>query len=91
MHQQTSADPEEGSHFQESLRERRRFAGIIEALRLTPDNPQIYANLGDTLVRLERPAEAVKCYQTALQLAPDDAKTKAKLQALGGPAELKSP
>jgi len=62
-----------------------------EALRLTPDNPQIYANLGDTLVRLGRTIDAVKCYQAALQLEPDDARIRAKLQALGAPAELKSP
>jgi Flp pilus assembly protein TadD len=62
-----------------------------EALRLTPDNPQIYVNLGDTLVRLGRVAEAMKCYQAALQLKPDDPKIEAKLQALGAPANLKSP
>jgi protein O-mannosyl-transferase len=62
-----------------------------EALRLMPDNPQIYANLGDTLVRLGRIADAAKCFQAALQLKPDDPKIKAKLEALGAPANLKSP
>ena len=62
-----------------------------EALRLTPDRPEFYVNLGDTLVQLGRTAEAAKCYQAALQLAPDDAGIKAKLQALGAPAQLKPP
>jgi Flp pilus assembly protein TadD len=62
-----------------------------EALRLTPDSPQIYANLGDTLVRLGRMAEAVECYRAALRLKPDDARIKAKLQAQGAAANLKSP
>ncbi len=62
-----------------------------EALRLTPDSPQIYANLGDTLVRLGRIAEAVECYRAALRLKPDDARIKAKLQAQGAAANLKSP
>ena len=61
------------------------------ALRLTPDDPQMEANLGDTLVRLGRLAEAEKCYEAALRLKPDDAKIAAKLQALGVPANLKSP
>jgi tetratricopeptide (TPR) repeat protein len=62
-----------------------------EALRLTPDDPQIHVNLGDTLVRLGRKAEAEQCYRTALRLKPDDPKIKAKLQALGAPAQLTAP
>jgi protein O-GlcNAc transferase len=62
-----------------------------EALHLTPDDPQICANLGDTLARLGRMAEAVQCYQAALRLKPDDPRIKAKLQALGAPAQLTTP
>jgi len=62
-----------------------------DALRVTPDNPQIYVNLGDTFVRLGRTNEAVNCYQAALQLKPDDPKIGAKLQALGAPADARSP
>ena len=54
-----------------------------EAIRLAPDNPQMYANLGDALVKLGQSAEAAQNYQTALRLNPDDARTRAKLQALG--------
>ena len=54
-----------------------------EALRITPDNPQIYSNLGDALLKQGQTAEAVRCYQEALRLNPDDPKIKAKLQALG--------
>jgi Flp pilus assembly protein TadD len=54
-----------------------------EAIHLTPDNPQIYANLGDALVRQGKIPEAAQNYQTALRLRPGDAKTRAKLQALG--------
>ena len=50
-----------------------------------PDNPQIYANLGDALVKQGQTAEAVKCYQEALRLKPGDPQIKAKLQALGVP------
>jgi hypothetical protein len=38
-----------------------------------------------------RIAEAMECYQAALQLAPGDPRLRAKLQALGAPANLKSP
>ena len=38
-----------------------------------------------------RPAEAMKCYQQALQLKPDDARIKARLKALGAPADVTSP
>ena len=62
-----------------------------EALRLMPDNPQIYANFGDTLVRLGRIDDAVKCYQAALRLKPGDPQIKARLQALGTPANLNTP
>jgi Flp pilus assembly protein TadD len=55
-----------------------------EALRLQPDNPILYSNLGDALVWQGQTAEAVNCYQAALRLAPDDARIRAKLQALGG-------
>jgi Flp pilus assembly protein TadD len=56
-----------------------------EALRLKPDDPRVYANLGDVLVRLGQIPAATKCYQAALQLKPGDAKIQAKLQALGMP------
>jgi cytochrome c-type biogenesis protein CcmH/NrfG len=39
-------------------------------------------NLGDTLARENKIAEAAQCYQAALQLKPDDEKTRLKLQAL---------
>ena len=42
-------------------------------------------NLGDTLLRLGKPAEAIPCYQAALRLKPDDPGIKAKLQVLGVP------
>jgi tetratricopeptide (TPR) repeat protein len=54
-----------------------------EAISISPANPQLYANLGDTLIRQNNISEAVQYYQTALSLNPGDAKTKAKLQALG--------
>jgi Flp pilus assembly protein TadD len=56
-----------------------------EALRLQPDNPQIYSNLGDTLLQQGQTAEAVEYYQAALRLKPDDPKIKARLQSLGAP------
>ena len=56
-----------------------------EALRITPDNPRICVNLGDTLIRLGKPDEAIPCYQAALRLKPGDPQIKAKLQALDAP------
>ena len=57
-----------------------------EALRITPDNPQIYSNLGDALVKQGKIAEAVQSYQEALRLNPGYSQVKAKLQELGAPA-----
>jgi len=54
-----------------------------EVIRLVPDNSQIYTMLGDALVRQGQLAAAVQNYQTALRLKSDDARTMAKLQALG--------
>jgi len=54
-----------------------------EALRITPDDPRIYVNLGDASMKQGQTAEAVKSYQAALRLKPGDPKIMAKLQALG--------
>jgi protein O-GlcNAc transferase len=54
-----------------------------EAIRLAPGNAQLYANLGDALVRQGQLTEAVQNYQTALRIKPDDARTRLKLQSLG--------
>jgi cytochrome c-type biogenesis protein CcmH/NrfG len=50
-----------------------------------PDNPQIYDNLGDALVKQGQTAEAARCYQEALRLNPSDPEIKAKLSALDAP------
>jgi cytochrome c-type biogenesis protein CcmH/NrfG len=54
-----------------------------EAIRLTPDNPQIYINLGGTLLIQGQTNEAIQNYQYAFRLNPDNLTIKAKLQALG--------
>ncbi len=63
-----------------SLPKPRNITVKPSALRLQPAD---YANLGDALVKLGLSAEAPQNYQTALRLNPDDARTRAKLQALG--------
>jgi tetratricopeptide (TPR) repeat protein len=37
---------------------------------------ELYSNLGSALLRLGRPAEAVRCFEIALADAPDDALTR---------------
>ena len=64
-------------------RSRRNISG--RRCALTPDDPRIWVNLGDVLVKQRQTAEAVKCYQEALRLKPGDPQITAKLQALGTP------
>jgi tetratricopeptide (TPR) repeat protein len=45
------------------------------ALRLAPENPDTLNNLGNVLVALKRPDEAVPLFQTVLTARPDDART----------------
>ena len=56
------------------------------ALKLKPADALMNVNLGDTLVRLGQNSEAVECYQRALQLQPGNPQIRARLQALGAPA-----
>jgi cytochrome c-type biogenesis protein CcmH/NrfG len=46
---------------------------------------QIYANLGDALAKQGKTSEAAQSYRQALELQPDNARIKTKLQALGTP------
>ena len=61
---------------------RRSSSSVRRPSPSPPDNPQVYANLGDTLVRENKVAEAAQVYQKALDLDPENEKIKLKLQAL---------
>ena len=47
--------------------------GFAEALRQHPDDPGLLKDLGQTLIRLQRPADARATLERALILNPDDA------------------
>jgi tetratricopeptide (TPR) repeat protein len=52
-----------------------------KAVAIQPNYANAYVNLGDALARNNKP-EAIKNYQTALNLQPGDESTRKKLQAL---------
>ena len=58
----------------EILFSKRKYGGAIEALRkslhLDPENPRIYFLLGKVFERLDRLADAVFEYETAVELSP---------------------
>ena len=82
-----SAVKRSGKHYQVGL-QYQYAPEYREALRITPNDPQISVNLGDALVMQGHSAEAVKSYQQALRLMPGDPKIEAKLQALGAPVSV---
>ena len=43
---------------------------VRQALALNPDDPDAHSNLGNGLLDLKRPQEALACYEQALRLAP---------------------
>jgi tetratricopeptide (TPR) repeat protein len=46
--------------------------GLLErADKLSPEEPEILAHVGDTLVKLKRPGEAIEKYRKALKCKPD--------------------
>ena len=55
---------------------------FLAASQAAPDQPQYLANLGDTLARLGKNADAVQCYQKALQLDPNNGIIRGKLEQL---------
>jgi protein O-mannosyl-transferase len=65
------------------------FAGAAQhfeaALQLSPGDPRICANIGGTYLRLGQTNLAIKFYQQALHLQPDNAAVRAQLQSLGFP------
>lgn len=60
------------------------------ALQQTPDDPAIYGTLGNLLLRLERPADALAAHGRAVDLAPSDPRgyynRAFSYRALGEPA-----
>lgn len=72
---------ESAQHFQEALL---NFPDSYDLSDIAV-KAQIYCNLGDALAQQGKTSEAMQSYQQALQRQPDNAKFKAKLQALGTP------
>jgi len=52
---------------------REAFKAFDAALKITPDNAEIWLHHGNALATLERPADALASYQQALKLNPHDA------------------
>jgi tetratricopeptide (TPR) repeat protein len=48
------------------------LAAYAEASAIAPDRPTPHASAGTALLRGRRPAEALRCYDAALRLAPQD-------------------
>jgi predicted O-linked N-acetylglucosamine transferase (SPINDLY family) len=60
---------EAGQHLQAGRADAALHA-YTQSLRLRPDHPALLVALGNCLVQLERPAEAVAAYDRALQVSP---------------------
>jgi cytochrome c-type biogenesis protein CcmH/NrfG len=52
-----------------------------DALRWNPSDPSLLVAMGDALLRVQRPADAVRAYQRAAVLAPNTPGIEVKLQA----------
>lgn len=48
------------------------LADLQAALEQSPDDPTLYANLGNLLLRMARPADALAAHDRAVDLAPGD-------------------
>jgi serine/threonine protein kinase/Tfp pilus assembly protein PilF len=75
------------------------FAGAIkdhsEIVRLSPDNPQAYVDLGRAYEKNDQPKEAIESYSRATMLAPEHATAFLRLaimygKQLNGPGSLSS-
>jgi len=58
-----------------------------KALKLDPQNPQIFYNMGIAYESLNDLRNAKQCYEAALKLAPDFEQAKERLSKIIGTAE----
>jgi Tfp pilus assembly protein PilF len=54
---------------------------ILRAREVNPNLPQVHDSLGNTLLRLNRPEQAIACYERAIALKPDFAEAYSNLAA----------
>lgn len=70
------------------------LSALRKAAELLPDDAEVHYNLGNTLLMLGRPDEAVASYRRALQIRPDDAEAHYNLAntllMLGRPDEAEA-
>jgi cytochrome c-type biogenesis protein CcmH/NrfG len=66
----------------ERCRARADIDACYDALRRNPTDPALLGALGDALVRVNRPADALRTYRRVATLAPGDRGIIAKINAL---------
>jgi Flp pilus assembly protein TadD len=62
-----------------------------EALRIQPDDPHVYSQLGDVLERTGHVDQAAAAYREAVRLDPANVIARRRLSALAGEAVTSAP